>query len=357
MPLIDAYPAAFGHRVGFFEQWLTHPDRADPYWDGLAAALGKEPVPVSLVSGWDDICLDQTLVQYGRLREAGRQVSLLVGPWSHTSSFGKGWPVVFADALRWLRAHLAEEPGSDPDHAVRVHVGGCDEWRDLPDWPPPAGPAQPWHLGADGMLSAGVPGQRSESSFRYDPADPTPSVGGPVLNARNAGMRRNNALEARVDVLVFTGSPLAEDLEVIGPVSVTLRVRGSSPHFDIFARLCDVDPRGNSRNICDGLVRHEVGAAAGSAAAPADWSAITVPMSAPAWRFAAGHRLRVQLSGGAHPRFLRNTGTGEPAATATGLVPVEIRILHGADQECALLLPVAAAAEPAGREQPAIASI
>ena len=181
-----------------------------------------------------------------------------------------------------------------------------------------------------------------------------------MLNARNAGARRNNALEARADVLVFTSPPLAADLEVIGPVSATLEVRGSSPYFDIFARLCDVDPRGISRNICDGLVRCGIGAdlrrtGRARTAAAGDWSAVTVPMSATAYRFAAGHRVRLQLSGGAHPRFLRNTGTGEPAATATGLVPVEITIRHGADQQCSLLLPAAAAAEPAGRGQPAIA--
>ena len=350
LPLIDVYPAAFGHRVGFFEEWLNHPDPADRYWDAMAPGIGDSAVPVSLVSGWDDVCLEQTLALYARLRGAGREVRLLVGPWSHTSSFDKGWPVVFADALGWLRTHLTDTPDSSPDHGVRVHVGGCDEWRDLPDWPPAAN-AQPWYLGADGALGAAVPAEQSESSFRYDPADPTPSVGGPVLNARTAGARRNNALESRADVLVFTSPPLTGDLEVTGPVSATLQVRGSSPHFDIFARLCDVDPRGTSRNICDGLVRHAVRAAAGSAAessapegaaaATADWHAITVPMGATAYRFAAGHRVRLQLSGGAHPRFLRNNGTGEPAATATGLAQVEITIRHGAGWSSALLLPVA----------------
>jgi len=27
LPLIDSYPAAFGRRVGFFEEWLAHPER------------------------------------------------------------------------------------------------------------------------------------------------------------------------------------------------------------------------------------------------------------------------------------------------------------------------------------------
>ena len=132
--------------------------------------------------------------------------------------------------------------------------------------------------------------------------------------------QRNNALEARADVLVFTSEALGEPLDVIGPVSISLRARGSGPHFDVFARLCDVDPRGRSWNVCDGLVRVRDGD---------DWSEITAAMSATAHRFGAGHRLRVQVSGGAHPRFMRNTGTGEPPATATRLVPVDISIGHG----------------------------
>ena len=51
-------------------------------------------------------------------------------------------------------------------------------------------------------------------------------------------------------------------------------------------------------------------------------------MSATAHRFAAGHCLRVQVSGGAHPRWARNTGTAVQIATATSLVPVDIEISH-----------------------------
>ena len=39
LPLIDAYPAAFGRRVGFFEDWLAHPDASDVYWTSRRAAV------------------------------------------------------------------------------------------------------------------------------------------------------------------------------------------------------------------------------------------------------------------------------------------------------------------------------
>ena len=86
-----------------------------------------------------------------------------------------------------------------------------------------------------------------------------------------------------------------------------------------------------SRNVTDGILRLTPGALAEEA--------VTVPMSSAAHQFAAGHRLRLQVSGGAHPRFARNTGTGEPLATATRLVPTDIEVYHDQARPSALLLP------------------
>jgi putative CocE/NonD family hydrolase len=335
LPLIDAYPPAFGGRVGYFEDWITHPEPDDPYWVPRRATVPPELIPpTSLLTGWSDVCLDQTLGLYRRMRDAGREARLVVGPWTHTSGFNKDLPVLFGEALGWLHRHLN---GNDADAAslpVRVHVGepgAPGTWRDLADWPPPGFAERAWYLHGDGTLATAAPAAGTLSSFRYDPADPTPSVGGPRMDSRDAGPQHNNALESRQDVLVFTSEPLTEPLDVIGPVSFRVRARGSTPHFDVFARLCDVDPKGTSWNICDGLLRlgGEPGSGAGGAGADGGWRDVTVAMSATAHRFGAGHRLRVQVSGGAHPRFVRNTGTGEPLATATRLVPVEIEISDG----------------------------
>ncbi|MHB1875700.1 MAG: CocE/NonD family hydrolase C-terminal non-catalytic domain-containing protein [Streptosporangiaceae bacterium] len=75
---------------------------------------------------------------------------------------------------------------------------------------------------------------------------------------------------------------------------------------------------------------------------------MTVPMSATAHRFAPGHRIRLMLAGGAHPRFARNTGTGEPIATAVSLRAVNIEFSHGAEPACGLCLPVVPATAAAG---------
>lgn len=315
------------------DQVLRQTRRSDPLWtdtDVGSSADGLD-VPTMLVAGWYDILLDQNLVQYGRLRAAGCATALVIGPWTHASMLDHGGPIVHAASLGWLREHLAgdvrrDEAGRAPSR-VRVHVGGVDEWRDLPDWPPPA-TMRRLHL-HDGRLDPTPPGTGEPvGRYRYDPADPTPSVGGPLMSP-DAGPRDNAILEARPDVLTFTTEPLREPVEVMGPVRSRLRIatpKGSC--IDVFARLCDVDTDGRSTNVCDGLLRLPA-----SGGGPEE---VTVAMNSTAYRFAAGHRIRLQVSSGAHPRFARNTGTGEPFATTTRLVATDVAVLGGS----ALLLPV-----------------
>ena len=154
-------------------------------------------------------------------------------------------------------------------------------------------------------------------SFRYDPADPTPSVGGAIL-AVNAGVRDNRAVEQRPDVLVFTSEPLGEPVEIVGDVAAELYVTRDNPNADLFVRLCDVDERGRSRNVCDGIVRL-------TGADPLTGT-VRVSLIAAAHRFGRGHRLRLQVAGGAHPRFARNPGNGQVDAPAKDFVVTHYRI-------------------------------
>ncbi|GAA0453480.1 hydrolase [Paractinoplanes deccanensis] len=293
LPLLDAYPPAFGGRRPAFEEWLTHPE---PEW-WRATAVADPPVPTSLCTGWWDLVPGQVIDHYTRLRDAGRDVDLLIGPWTHTSALEQGWHEVFAQALRRLR-------GEPSPYAVRVHVGGRDEWRDLPAWPPP------------GLTEERQKMIVEEARFRYDPADPTPSIGG-ALQSTTQGQVDNAELEKRADVLVFTGEPLAEELTMMGPVRCELDASTTAASGDLFARVCDVDPAGRSVNVCDGLSRI-------SADGP---TLVDLGHTAHAWR--PGHRLRLLVAGGAHPRYLRNYGTGEPPATATRMVATETTLRAG----------------------------
>ena len=170
------------------------------------------------------------------------------------------------------------------------------------------------------------------SRFRYDPADPTPSIAGTAVGL-SAGPADNRRLEARPDVLTFTSDPQAADLEVIGPVRVRLHVQASVPHIDLHARLCDVTPRGRSINISDGIVRLTDAAADTPAAVEFDLWPI-------AHTFLRGHRIRLQVSGGAHPRYGRNHGTAEPFATSTRLQASDRTVFHDTQHPSAVWLPV-----------------
>lgn len=306
---IEAYAQAMGRSPAFLTGAAAHPDAADGYWQGtdLLAGTSGFTVPTLIVSGWSDVALDQALQQYARL-PAGRR-SLLVGPWTHTTALQQGAGAVFAESVAWLRGHLADP--SPPKGRVRVALSGTGEWRELSAWPPAAVPMA-WYPHPDGGLLREPPTTEAlTGSVYYDPADPTPSVGGNGL-AQKAGVRDNTALERRGDVLVFTSAPLKEAIEVVGAVSAEILVEisgetgaetpsATSPMLPtpptMFVRLCDVDERGRSWNVCDGI------AVANSTDPTTRPTAVTIPMSSTAHRFLPGHRIRVQISGGAHPRF------------------------------------------------------
>jgi putative CocE/NonD family hydrolase len=172
--------------------------------------------------------------------------------------------------------------------------------------------------------------------YRYDPADPTPAIGGPVLLTR-APVVDQAPLEGRPDVVAFTGEPLEEPLTVIGPVHAVVYVRSSLPHHDVFVRLCDVDPQGVSRNVCDALVRVEPGAVEEG---PDGVRRVRVDLWPTAHRFGPGHCPRVLVASGAHPRYARNTGTGEPVAQARRLAAADIEVFHDPPRPSRIVLSV-----------------
>jgi putative CocE/NonD family hydrolase len=338
LPLGEADLVATGEEIAFLRAWLARPGAE--YWDVRGHATRRADVHASvlMVGGWHDIFLPWQLDDYAALRAAGARPYLTIGPWTH-GSFDLVRHSV-AESIAWFRAHTGDRDVRPRRAPVRVHVGGVDRWWELDDWPPDGARTRDWFLWPGGRLGAWPAGATTTpdvapARFRYDPSDPTPSVGGPRLVADAAGRLDNRGLEARPDVLTFSSAPLSRPVTVLGPVAATVHVRASGEHFDLFVRLCDVTPDGRSWNVCDGLVRVTPGRfpAGGSGVRP-----VRVDLWPAAHRFESGHRVRVQVSGGAHPRFARNTGTGEPIATATRLLPVEVEVFADARHPSALHL-------------------
>jgi len=333
LPLAEADGAVTGHVVPFYQDWLSR-QHDDAFWAPVEFErhLPDVAAPVTMVTGWYDMFLPVQLADYRALRDAGRVVRITIGPWKHAD------PGVaresLRDALGWFDTHLKGPPG-ERGSRVRVFVGGARRWIELEDWPPPARRTN-WYLHPDGRLLPRPPVVSPPDGYSYDPADPTPSVGGSLLASRG-GPRNNRALEARRDVLVYTSAALVRDVEVIGAVSAHLHVASTLEHTDFFVRLCDVDASGTSRNICDGLLR----------LIPEMWhrakdgvANIEVELWPAAHLFRRGHRIRVQVSSGAHPRFSRNLGGDEPFGFATTMHVASQQVWHDPDHPSAIVLPV-----------------
>ena len=332
LPLVRAQETVLAGSRMPYRDWLTAPDAAHPVWQPmrLTQALERVDVPVLLQEGWQDRFVDQMIDQYERLRVRGVDVGLTIGPWTHVEAATKGLGVVNEEILDWLAEHLAGTGQRRRPAPVRVFVVGADEWRYLPKWPPRARD-RVFFLDPHGELTdTQPPATGSPSTFTYDPADPTPAVGGRVVNPLLAGYRDNTKLEQRDDVLTFTTPPLVEPLEVIGNPVVELVHHTDNPHADLFVRVCEVGNNGKSINISDAILRLDPERSSGT---------IRLQLDAIAHRFNPGTRIRLQISGGAHPRYARNLGTDEDPATSVRMAPSQRTICHGDGGFSRVLLP------------------
>jgi hypothetical protein len=330
LPLSQADVAALGRHFGYTQDILAH-DAGTPRWAGIdhSDRVATGTVPVSSIAGWYDVFLPGQLRDFRALQDAGRPARLTVGPWWHTSS--GSWPVAAHEMLEFGLAHARGEQPADRA-PVRLFVTGDERWRDFPSWPPPGYSPRRFHLHPGGALDGDPPGESNPDRYRYDPADPTPAAGGVRMALGvKAGPVDNTALEARPDVLTYTTAMLDTGVEVIGEISAQIWFRSSLPHADVFVRLCDVDPRGRSTNVCDGLV---------SLTAADEPAQATVQLWPAAHLFQRGHRIRVQVSSGAFPRYNRNPGTGEPRATAVTLRAADQQVFHDPEHPSAIILPV-----------------
>lgn len=341
IPLQAADIDVAGAPVTFWRDFVQHACPGDEFWAGAdhdRADLARLP-PVSMVTGWWDLFVPLQLRDYAAIRAAGGTARITVGPWQHGEP-GEIKAIARQD-IAWLEHHLRDGP-PPPGPPVRVFLQKAGRWLEFGQWPPPATIATAYYLRASGRLAlAPEPGDAPPGTFAYNPADPTPSAGGPLLQPP-AKQADNRAIEARPDVLTYTTDPLPARLDLVGPVSARIFVRTSRRHADLFVRVCDVDAKGVSRNIVDGIRRLSPQTVpAGDVRAGDDQIlAVEVELYPTAYRVHAGHQIRVQVSGGAFPRFARNFGTAEPFGTATTAARCQFEIYHDSRHPACVMLPI-----------------
>ncbi len=318
--------------------WTRHPTY-DDFWRTRDAnrRYPRIDVPAVHIGGYYDIFAQGTLDAFvgyharGGSNARGKQ-KLLMGPWTHgvlQSKVGDVQfpnadkpPCTFHDAWRWFDHHLKGEPnGVDKEPAVVYYMMGAigepnapgNEWRVADRWPPLPTRATPLYLYADGRAGFTLPTSGATRTYRYDPSDPVPTLGGRELTIP-AGIKDQRPIENRPDVLVFTTNPLPEPLEVIGRIKAVLWVSTNVPDTDFLVRLCDVYPDGRSYNVAEGIIRaryhrsrsHE------SLLQPGHIYRMEIDLWSTAIVFNKGHRLRVHITSSSVPGYDPNPNTGEP---------------------------------------------
>lgn len=309
LPLLDAGEALIDGAAPWYKDWVSRRDPNDPFWARmkLNEALEKTNIPVLIQSGWQDLFLPQTIEQYDRLKARGVDVSMTMGPWTHSEPLFSGASLVVPEAIEFLDAHFAGRKSTRPDK-IRVNITGSDEWCYLPTWPPSVSELVLYPR-ADKSLTA-IQSEPAQAEFCYDPAEPTPTVGGCLLEG--GGYKEDSSLATRDDVLVFDSQPLDAAITMMGKPVIELAHKSDNPYADIFVRISEVDASGASRNVSDGFVRLDPAQANG---------VIRLEMDDAAHYFAAGKRIRLLIAGGCHPRWERNLGTDKDPATSSEMKP------------------------------------
>ncbi len=360
----------------YFYDWLAHPDY-DDYWKHLSIeeSHSRITVPALNIGGWYDIFLGGTLRNYlgmrekGATQEARRGQKLLIGPWQHGSSrgpgiagdhyFGLGSDPLAIDLegvlLRWFDCWLkGAHNGIMDEPPVRLFVMGDNVWRVEQEWPLARAQSINYYLhsqgkanslNGDGALSPQPPGDEPPDVFLYNPADPVPTRGGPLCCHAYflaGGAYDQQEIERRQDVLVYSTPPLERDVEVTGPMTVTLWAATSAPDTDFTAKLVDVCAHGCARNLTDGIIRarYRDSTSTPSLVEPGRAYAYTIDLWATSNVFKAGHRIRVEVSSSNFPRFDRNTNTGKRIAEDAELQPALQTILHSAPYPSHIALPI-----------------
>ena len=379
-------------------------DAFDEYWQqvGLCAAAHYGPfsdVPQVHQCSWYDPYIGGTIENYGNLSQLKESpVSLIIGPWTHGArsttysgnvDFGPNATIDnriegdfnqqrlrFFD--RWLKGL---ENGWEQRPAVQIFVMGGGNgrrnaegrlqhggrWRVAPEWPPAEAAATPFYLQRGGSLSANAPRiDQAATRYRFDPDNPVPTIGGnissglPIMEPGGFDQRESAEfygckapylpLASRPDVLVFQTEPLAESLEVTGPVEVNLWIASTAVDTDFTAKLLDVYPpsrdypEGYALNLTDGILRAKFrnSWSEPELLTPGQVYPITIQLYPTANLFARGHRLRLDISSSNFPRLDVNGNTGENPAFSALRITAENTVYHDRQRPSHALLWVAA---------------
>ncbi len=338
----------------------------------LQDAIVRSQVPIFGWGSWLDSGIGQGLVN--RFMTWKTPQLTIIGPWTH----GAGADVnVFTpnkelepsrDAQEemiycYLSNYVGDRPAPLPDHTLFYYTMGEDKWKTTTVWPIPGTRQERFFLDADHALSRTAPKGRGQDSYKVDfdaSAGPnnrwSTQVGGPRIDYGDRAIPDRN-------LLVYTGTPLAQDMEVTGQAVITLHVASTHTDGNFFVYLEDVAPDGKVTYVTEGELRalhRKLSSQARSPykttypyrtysvkdaelLVPGQIANLTFQLMPTSAVIKAGHRIRIAIAGADKGTFLRIP------AMAQG--DVTISVAHGGAEPSFIDPPVVSAAAARGARE------
>jgi uncharacterized protein len=364
IPVRAADVAATGQQLPVYRETMDHP-ADDTFWKSISTRehISDVRIPVFAVGGWYDNYVESDLDAFTALHKRGGVNRVLIGPWPHNMSIpfrnvnfdGAGSLPIRRFQLQWfdhwlkgLDTPLMSQP------PVEIFAMGMNQWKQESEWPPARMRPVRFYLGSNGHANTlsgdgtldGSPQSRSvPDQFTYDPLKPVPTMGGAVCCNPSVfpwGPMDQRPVERRHDVLVYTSPALKQDLEVTGRVQVVLRASSNAPDTDFTAKLVDVFPSGEARNLTDGILRARYRESLEKSKLMKNGEIYRLEIDAGVTSnvFLKGHRIRVEISSSNFPRFDRNLNTGRTVENETQMRTASQVVYHDRIHHSYVLLPV-----------------
>ncbi len=368
LPIFTMDEAA-GRPNPYWKEIVEH-SKLDAFWEPLCYQnkFDQVQVPVYHISGWYDDELVGTPLNYigmttkGRTKEIRSNQKMLIGPWSHgllraeqklgDIDFGsKAIIDLKAVFLRWFDYWLK---GIDNDimkePPVSIFVMGKNKWVDENEWPIASTKWTKYYLHSkelanslhgDGELSIDEPGIEPPDEYTYDPEHPVPFITDPEF-AQIGGPDDYRSIERRDDVLVYTSSKMKKDTTICGPISMVLYASSSAPDTDFMAKLLDVWPNKFSQRLTDGMVRARFreGMDKPSLIEPGKIYSYDIDLWDTCQTFKRKHRIRLEISSSAFPKYDRNPNTGDPLGMNDRMKIAKQTIYHDSEHQSHVVLPI-----------------
>ncbi len=366
LPLISM-DDAMGRPNPLWDDEVKH-STLDSFWEPLRYQNKFERirVPTLGISGWYDDEQVGTPLNFAGMTTRGhesvrRSQKLLMGPWPHAINSGtKIGAVDFGSTavidmnalwLRWFDYWLKGiDNGMMKEPPVRIFIMGANVWRNENEWPMARTRWTKYYFhsngrantsAGDGTISTTAPGDEPADSYNYDPAKPVTFITDPSF-AQIGGPDDYRQVEQREDVLVYSSEPLTEEIEVCGPIRVRLSAASSASDTDFMAKLIDVWPDGYAQRLTDGMVRARFreGMDKPSLIQPGRVYTYDLDLWNTCQQYRKGHRIRIEISSSAFPKYDRNLNTGEALGQSKRTAVAAQKIYHDREHPSYVVLPI-----------------